>query len=388
MVVGRMDLDNTSEQSGGVRLLAVYLPQFHPIAENDEWWGKGFTEWRNVAKAKALFRSHYQPHIPADLGFYDLRLSETREAQAALARSHGIYGFCYYHYWFKGRRILERPFNEVLSSRKPDFPFCLFWANDTWEGRWHGITNDQKVLIKQEYSQEDDLSHFRWLASVMADPRYIKVSERPVFVVFRPTDLPDPRRTVELWREEAVRLGIHDPYLVASDSHAVGPDLTALGFDAVLQYLPQLGVLDCFRGKNWRHKLRRFALNLCQGILSTELHVYDYEEAVRNMLRDVPWDTHKCIMPGWDNSPRSGKHGVILKDGTPEKFERILESLCQDTVIRLPPDRRMVFINAWNEWAEGNHLEPDLRFGRQYLEAIKRVATKFTSGTNGSDRCH
>src|SRR5262245_7933162 len=191
-----------------VRLIAVYLPQFHPIPENDRSWGKGFTEWTNVAQAKPMFRGHYQPHLPADLGFYDLRLPEARRAQADLAQAHGIHGFCYYHYWFHGRRLLERPFDEVLASGEPDFPFCLCWANEPWTRRWDG--KDQEILMPQEYSDRDDLAHIRWLARAFQDRRYIRVDGRPMFLVYRASRLPDPARTAATWREEARRLGAGD----------------------------------------------------------------------------------------------------------------------------------------------------------------------------------
>jgi hypothetical protein len=189
-----------------VRLIAFYLPQFHPIPENDDWWGKGFTEWRNVVQAKPLFPGHYQPHLPADLGFYDLRVPETRQAQADLAREYGIHGFCYYHYWFKGRRLLERPFNEVLTSGQPDFPFCLCWANESWTRAWDGQSG--VILMKQEYSEEDDYQHIRWLSNVFRDKRYIRYEGKPLFLVYRVRDLPNPLQTTEIWRNEARRAGI------------------------------------------------------------------------------------------------------------------------------------------------------------------------------------
>jgi lipopolysaccharide biosynthesis protein len=180
------------------RVIAFYLPQYHPIPENDLWWGKGFTEWTNVAKARPVFRGHCQPHLPADLGFYDLRVAESRDAQAALAREYGIQGFCYFHYWFNGKRLLERPFDEVLGSGRPDFPFCLCWANESWSRRWLGEERD--VLMEQTYSQEDDLAHADWLGRAFADNRYIRIGGRPLFLVYRPAHLPDAKRTVELWR--------------------------------------------------------------------------------------------------------------------------------------------------------------------------------------------
>jgi lipopolysaccharide biosynthesis protein len=188
------------------RFIAFYLPQYHPIPENDEWWGRGFTEWMNVSRAKPLFDGHYQPHLPAKLGFYDLRVPEVRQAQADLARRHGIEGFCYWHYWFEGKRLLERPFNEVLSSGQPDFPFCLAWANETWSRRWLG--EDKDILQEQTYSLEDDLDHITWLMEAFADPRYIRVHGRPLFLIYKPFDLPDPERTTETFRSECVRNGV------------------------------------------------------------------------------------------------------------------------------------------------------------------------------------
>src|SRR5580704_8011423 len=215
------------------RALAFYLPQFHPIPENDEWWGKGFTEWTNVVKAKPWFSGHYQPHVPTDLGFYDLRLPETREAQADLARQYGIYGFCYYHYWFHGRRLLERPFNEVLTTGRPDFPFCLCWANENWTRRWDGA--ERQILVKQTYSQQDDLEHIRWLLNAFDDRRYIRLEGKPLLLVYRAGDLPSPSRTAEAWRGEARKAGIGDIFLCSILSHSptsrVDPAL--LGFDAV-----------------------------------------------------------------------------------------------------------------------------------------------------------
>ncbi len=356
-----------------IRYLAIHLPQFHPVRENNEWWGEGFTEWTNVARARPLFRGHQQPHVPADLGFYDLRLAESRQAQANLARQYGVDGFCYYHYWFHGRRILERPVNEILASEQPDFPFCLFWANETWEGRWHGVTSGKKTLLKQDYSDEDDLNHIRWLIDAMADSRYIRVEGRPLFIFYRPLDLPDCARTLETWRNEVVRLGIPNPFFIASNSHSDSTDLLALGFDGVMQFLPQLSVLDCFERRGLRHSMKRIFANLKHGVLASDLHIYDYEETVRKMLVQPEWPVFRSLFPSWDNSARSGRKGVILADSTPEKFERLLLEISRMTLAERPTEQRLVFLNAWNEWAEGNHLEPDQRFGRGYLEAVKRT---------------
>lgn len=357
----------------GLKYLAIHLPQFHPVGENDEWWGKGFTEWRNVTRARPMFPGHRQPHLPGDLGFYDLRLPEAREAQAELAGEYGIDGFCYYHYWFHGRRLLERPVNEIVASGKPDFPFCLFWANESWEGRWHGVAGERKTLVKQEYSAEDDLAHFRWLAPVMADPRYIKVSGRPVFLIYRPMDLPDPRRTVESWKSEALRLGMGEPYLIASDSHAYCRNLTELGFDAVLQFLPQLHALGFTGTPRLKSRLARVARNLSRGVASLSLNTCDYREALDKMVREVSWPAHKMIFPAWDNTPRAGKRGVVIVGSSPDRFYQAVLEMSRWTIDNLQQDRRFLFLNAWNEWAEGNHLEPDLAYGRGYLDAVRKA---------------
>jgi len=354
------------------RLIAFYLPQFHPIPENDEWWGKGFTEWTNVSKSDPLFEGHYQPHIPADLGFYDLRLPEARQAQADLAREYGIHGFCYYHYWFKGKRLLERPFNEVLESGQPDFPFCLCWANETWSRRWLG--EESHILAKQDYSAEDDLDHAQALMPALADPRCITVDGRPLFLIYRPKDLPDPQRTTETFRKTCLQNGLPEPYLVGVNAHCRNIDSRYLGFDLTLNFRPQLGTLPgAFQEGPSLGKLLR---NLRQGIFSSRLAIYEYEDAIRHMengMRDIP--IIPSIFVGWDNTPRRGDKSIVVRDTTPQRFERYLA----ETIAKAEPvgaDGKLVFINAWNEWAEGNHLEPDQKFGRGFLEAVQRVASQ------------
>ncbi len=351
------------------RLIAFHLPQFHPIPENDAWWGPGFTEWTNVARARPLFPGHYQPHRPADLGYYDLRLPEARAAQAELARAYGLEAFCYYHYWFGGRRLLERPVNDILSSGAPDFPFCLCWANEAWSRRWLGEARD--VLMPQPYSTADDLTHIRWLAQAFADPRYLRVNGRPLFLVYRPTDLPDPRRTTDLWRAECLRLGLPEPLLVAADAHCPGLDCRTLGFDQTLAFSPQLAVLPDYADDRARWaKLRR---NLKLGVVSPTLKLYDYAGTQRRLLgRRLPHPTVPCVMVTWDNSPRRGRQAIIVTGSDPAVFEAALRTTIQ-SVQSQPPAERLVFVNAWNEWAEGNHLEPDQRFGHQFLEAVLRA---------------
>ena len=376
--------ENPTMTSNRIRLVAFYLPQFHPIPENGKWWGKGFTDWTNVVKARPLFPVHYQPHIPADLGFYDLRLPESRQAQADLAKEYGIYGFCYYHYWFNGKRLLERPFNEVLASGKPDFPFCLCWANENWTRVWDG--QNKNVLIEQEYSQEDDKHHIRWLVNVFRDRRYIRIDDKPVFLVYRAAKLPDPKKTACIWREEARKMGIGEIFLcrVESFPDECG-DPTRIGFDAAVEFQPDWTNLGrpLRRGKLWQLTMR---LGLSSESYRTNW-VYDYEAVVDRMLKkdSAPYQRFPCATPGWDNSPRRRSDAVIFKDATPPIYEKWLKAVIE----RAPVNRdgqSIVFINAWNEWAEGNHLEPDLKFGRAYLEATKRALSEVVSNNGGQSR--
>lgn len=364
-----------------MRALAFYLPQYHPVPENDEWWGKGFTEWRNTTKAKPLFPGHYQPHLPADLGFYDLRLPEVRAAQAQLARQHGIHGFCYYHYWFNGRRILERPFNEVLKSGEPDFPFCLCWANENWTRIWDG--GDKHILLEQKYSAQDDLAHIQSLIPAFRDERYIRVNGKPLFLVYRAELLPDPVRTAAIWREAAVKAGVGDLYLARVESFdSVHRNITApaLGFDADVEFAPfswNMGNVK-FRGAFYR-ALAAVGL-LSRGFIDNR--VVDYDAMVRGMLSrpNVDWMRFPCVTPSWDNSARKKRGANIFVGSTPEKYKAWLQQAVASASQRGTGDERIVFINAWNEWAEGNHLEPDLKWGSAYLEATSKVLLGIETG--------
>ena len=339
----------TAERTRRARILAFYLPQFHPIPENDAWWGKGFTEWTNVVRARPIFAGHRQPRLPADLGFYDLRLPEMRVAQADLARKHGIEGFCYWHYWFNGRRLLERPFDEVLRSGEPDFPFCLAWANESWSRRWLGEELD--VLIAQDYSEADDRNHARWLATAFSDPRYMHINERPIFVVYRPDHMPDPRRTVDTIKAEAQRAGLAEPFLIGMSAYR-DDDHRRFGFDATLDWEPKLGVAGDPRAPG--------------------LKVIDYEEARRRMTPAHDHPSYRTIMVGWDNTARRGADATVFTGCSPERFESGLRKMVE-AVQKAPPQERLIWVNAWNEWAEGNHLEPGLEHGLAHLLAIQRV---------------
>ena len=346
-----LDPYDSPARSPRARALAFYLPQFYPTAENDAWWGPGFTEWTNVVLAKPLFEGHYQPRLPTTLGLYDLRVPEVRERQAELAAAHGIEGFCYWHYWFHGRRLLERPFQEVLESGTPSLPFCLAWANQTWSRRWHGSGQADEVLIAQTYSAEDDADHAAYLATAFADPRYVTVAGRPLFLIYAPFDLPDPRRTTDTIREAAIRRGLADPYLVGLNLLRPDDDTRPLGFDITLNFQP------IFTG--------------VPGAWDKGLKIYDYDIAVRSMLaqrRNYPH--HGTLMVGWDNTPRRRDDGVVLINSNPGAFRQQLASLV-DSIADQEPEYRLLFLNAWNEWAEGNYLEPDERYGMGWLEAVR-----------------
>jgi len=382
-----------------LRALAVVLPQFHPIPENDEWWGKGFTEWTNVAKTVPLFEGHYQPHIPADLGFYDLRLEESRIAQADLAKKYGIHGFCYYHYWFHGKQLLERPVNEIVETGKPDFPFCLCWANESWSRNWNGENN--RVLQAQEYSESDHLSHIRFLLGIFKDRRYIKVNGRPFFIVYRCEAIPDLKRVLGIWNIEAKRAGFENGlYLVSADRWFKG-DPRTLGFDSSWDFLPihsepihsesnkaiskKRQVVQkiirsnvILRGAN---KVRRHLIKYLNEKKTKGDFVRLYSAVVNSNLQNYPdisrvWKEYPCVCPGWDNSPRRKTGAIILHGSTPDLYEKWLDNTCE----KFEPyseEENFIFLNAMNEWAEGNHLEPDLKWGLKYLEATKRVLKKY-----------
>lgn len=342
-----------------VRLIAFYLPQFHPIAENDQWWGKGFTEWANVAKAKPNFTGHYQPHIPADLGFYDLRLPEIQEQQAALAAEYGIYGFCYYYYWFNGHRLLEKPLEQMLRSGRPDFPFCVCWANENWSRRWDGREKD--LLITQHYSPEDDLAFIDALIPLFEDPRYIRINGRPLLMIYRAGLLPDAVATTERWRQACAKADIKDPYLVHVKSFDAKAKVLP-GFDAAVEFPPHGGALSYDE-----------PLEMTNTKYSGRL--YDYARTAQAFQAALYPDQRifRAVMPSWDNTARRQNDSDIFVNSTPELYQSWLTEAIKETRELKFGDERLVFINAWNEWAEGNHLEPDKRYGHDYLEATGRA---------------
>jgi hypothetical protein len=347
-----------------IRCIAYYLPQFHPIPENNEWWGAGFTEWTNVTRAKKYFRGHNQPNLPADLGFYDLRLPETREAQAEMAKQYGIEGFCYWHYWMgNGKRILERPFNEVLDSGKPDFPFCVAWANHSWTGHWFG--NFAKTLLQQEYpGKEDYLEHFKYLNKAFSDPRYIHVDGKPLFYIYHAFALPNPKEFTDYFRELALQHGHKGLYIITE--YAGYDELKRYGVDgAVFPYHRQIG----FKEISLKKKIFTLLKKDC-------LQVYEYKDAMKYFLKSkYAGNEFPCIVPNWDSSPRLGKKGVVFKNPTPELFRQHLQEVKQ-ALQNHEPEHKIAFLKSWNEWAEGNYIEPDQQFGHAFLQVLKEEITK------------
>ena len=353
------------------RLIAYYLPQYHPIPENDGWWGEGFTEWTNVRKAKPLFAGHLQPRVPGELGYYDLRIPDIREAQAELAKEAGIEAFCYWHYWFGGKQLLDLPFNEVLESGKPDFPFCLAWANQSWTGIWHGRADD--ILIEQTYPGEDDhIAHFNTLLPAFRDPRYLRMDGRPVFFVFQPLDLNSA--WVKLWQGLAIESGLEPLWLVAIVNHTEGARKAAqIGFDACTISRTngrgtRLKGLRQYFGKLLGQKL---AIWFYQDVLKQPYHLYDYEAVLpyNDIPQPQPLEFYPCVIPGWDNTPRTGVNGHVFLNPTPERFRQNLHKAIERVSI-YPPEHQFVVLKSWNEWAEGNYLEPDHTHGDTFLNAI------------------
>ncbi|MEL7114021.1 MAG: glycoside hydrolase family 99-like domain-containing protein [Pseudomonadota bacterium] len=368
-------LPRSDDPKPELRAVAFYLPQYHPVPENDAFWGTGFTEWRNVVRAQPRFYGHQQPHLPADLGFYDLRLAEVRAAQADLARAAGLSGFCYYHYWFAGRRMLHRPFDAVLASGQPDFPFMLCWANENWTRAWDG--GPREVLLAQHYSDADTRAHARHLIPAFSDPRSIRIDNRPAFAVYNTDALPDPGRWSDLFRETLASEGI-DPFLIRVERY-LDQDIrppSALGFDAALEFQPFsrsfrrfLGTRSGFKTAPLRqigHRLQQRARRLRQA----DTH-YDMDAFIRFDIDQSPppYRLFPGVCPSWDNSARRPPgQAIIFRKSSPELFQAWVNAKSQAAKgHRTDP---ILFVNAWNEWAEGNHLEPCLTHGHRWLEAL------------------
>jgi len=354
------------------RIIAFYLPQFHPIPENDEWWGKGFTEWTNVGKAKPLFRGHYQPRVPADLGYYDLRLPEIREAQAKMAIEAGVEGFMYWHYWFgNGKRLMADIFDDVLKSGKPDFPFCLGWANHSWYAKdWNanGIKKD-KLLVEQTYFGESDYrAHFEIVLEAFKDSRYIKVGNKPVFLIFDVVNF--PFELISFWDKWAKESDFKDGiYFVAnvnknqikSKQFILEKGFSAITYQKMSNLYLQKGKIDkaLFRIKGFLNKI----------IFNKPIFTMDYKKSYPYFVGEdeKEEDIIPFMIPNWDHTPRSGLNGTLLNNSSPELFKLHAKQILDCVENK---NNKLVFLKSWNEWAEGNYMEPDLKFGKGYIKAL------------------
>jgi lipopolysaccharide biosynthesis protein len=347
------------------KLIAFYLPQFHPTKENDLWWGKGFTEWTNVTKSTPLFDGHYQPHLPSDLGFYDLRLKESRLEQYKLAKEYGIYGFCYHYYWFSGERILNRPIDEMLANKDEEMPFCFCWANENWTRRWDAA--EHEILIAQRYLPDDDLNFIKSLVPFLQDKRYIRVDGKPLIVVYRPQHLPDSKKSIQIWKTYCRTIGISDLHICCALTHG-NEDYEGYGFDGGVEFPPH--------NLKVRHSNEQLSFHKPFSGLAVQ-----YSEIATSYLNReyVGKNIYKTVFPSWDNSARVSYRAVVMLNGTPTNYEHWLKLTINKS---LQSKSSFVFVNAWNEWAEGCHLEPDREYGRAFLEATKRAVDGISQTTN------
>lgn len=367
-----------------IQFLAYYLPQFHPIPENDLWWGKGFTEWTNVVKAKPLFKGHYQPILPGELGFYDLRVPEVQVAQAAMAKEYGIDGFIYYQYWFgNGKMLLEQPAEQMLKNKDIDLPFCFCWANETWKGIWHGLDNPD-VLIEQTYQGKQGFKdYFEYLLPFFKDERYIKVDNKPMFHIYKLDDLPDSDLFFSTFNELAIKEGFNGIYFIGT----ICSDLLLkneavygkVGFDVFVRMRSGLDFI--FSKKSIKGKIERKLKKIIRNHLKSNTHIdnrskpliFDYKKGVDKMNNNYGNEKQiPCVFPNWDNTARSGNKAMIFKNANPEAWKIHLENSVNE-LLKYPSRPQILVIKSWNEWAEGNYLEPDRKYGYQWLQVVKSV---------------
>lgn len=376
--------------SNRARVIALYLPQYYPVKENDEFWGKGFTEWRNVTNAKPLFKGHYQPRLPADLGFYDLRLDDIRIQQAKMASYYGIEGFCYWHYWFGNHKmILQMPMERLLETGKPDFPFCIGWANHSWSNKtWQRTGRFKKsvTFLKQTYPGEDDLKdHFYYLLPAFKDPRYIQVDGKPLVMIFNPPDIPNNEEMIKCWNKLAVQNGLKGIHFVArldtitsdySKDDIVNCERTEqrynsfikMGYDSIYA-VP----VDEMKRMSKSEFITDFEKLTYRFHINTTVEKYNYKKMLPYMFNKLDYEenVYPQIMPHWDNTPRAGKRGYVFTHESPANFGKCIDGALK-CVEAKQPEHRIIFAHSWNEWGEGAYLEPDLKYGLSYLEELRK----------------
>lgn len=362
------------------QIIALYLPQFHPTDNNDKWWGKGFTEWTNVGKAKPLFKGHYQPKVPSDLGYYDLRLKEVRNEQAKLAKEAGISAFCYYHYWFgNGEEELEFPFNEVLRTKEPDFPFCLCWANESWHKKfWNDFNSSQKMMLREQTypGDEDIIKHFYRLLPAFKDKRYFKVNGKNIFMIYKPFDIPDCKLFIRTWNKLALSEQLPEFFFIAQIQEKIDDDgienLISNGFDAVNLVGLYHSTEDLFNSYSAPKKLFKRAVRFIRNRILSQPLVYNYAE-ISKFFNSRYITNENCVptlIPNWDHTPRSGNKGLVFENSTPILFEHHVK----DTINQISSkSNKLIFLKSWNEWGEGNYMEPDLKWGKGYIQSLRKV---------------
>ncbi|MBM3071003.1 glycoside hydrolase family 99-like domain-containing protein [Lelliottia sp. RWM.1] len=353
--------DHYERKDGDAKIIAYYLTQFHPNPENDEWWGKGVTEWNNVCRAKPQFVGHSQPRLPGELGFYDLRLKENMLRQVELAKNYGVYGFSFYYYWFDGARLLERPLDLFMNNPDIDFPFALCWANESWTRRFDGTCGE--ILMEQSDSVESYQAFIDSVIPYMQDSRYIKVAGKPLLTVYRPSFIPDCKNVLQHWRDKCAEAGIGDIHIVGVKEHTWDRDLLSLGFDAQSEFHP--GTL--FRHCNDITHTIKFVQPKFEGL------VLDYEDIVVNKKYfKYNYETlYRAVMPMWDNTARRDNKGMIFHKSSPALYKTWLQDVIGEANQRKDIEDKLIFINAWNEWGEGAYLEPDREYGYAYLQATR-----------------
>lgn len=366
------------------KVIAFYLPQYHPVKENNEWFGEGFTEWTNVAKAKPLFKGHDQPRVPRDLGFYDLRLPEVRAKQAELAKEAGIDAFCYYHYWFGNEKvILEKPLQEVVKLGEPDFPFCICWANHTWYKKsWNPDAKklEQNILLEQTYPGDDDIiQHFKFLLPAFKDKRYLKIEGRLLFAIYNILDIPDFCHFKQLWNRLALENGLPEFYFLSYTSKIEELERSPMKETegTILSLVTNIEFKQDYSKAN---RLKDKLKSKFSELTGRPQLVFDYKEAMSYLLDPVCARDNviPVVVPNWDYTPRRGAGGLILKDATPELFKAHVKEAFE-MVVKKPRSKQLIFVKSWNEWGEGNYMEPDLSYGKGYIEALKSVVDEYNS---------
>lgn len=367
---GYCDLNSSPfhRQKKDLKLFAFYLTQYTPTKENDEWWGKGVTEWNNVCRAVPEFLGHYQPRLPGELGFYDLRVKDNLLRQVELAKLYGIYGFCFYYYWFDGRRLLDKPLNLFFDNKDIDLPFCLCWANESWKSTFSS-GSAETILVQQRHTVESYKNFIKDFIKYLDDDRYYTINGKKVIVIYKPQDIPEPKEVIEYWREYCLKHGYGDIYLIGVWRAHEPYNVLGMGFDATVEF-QAASLLEYIRHQKINNRLKFVGEDYTGTI-------YSYKDLVNNEVYRKNYDKERLIhsiFPMWDNTARRNNHGaLIFHESTPELYKKWLKDLIIDNFRRKDIDDNLAFLNSWNEWGEGSYIEPDKYWGYAYLQATREA---------------